>query len=1015
METRTSNHLLNHQRLKMFFLFVIGGFLFIQAGYAQIQIKGSVIDASGSPLIGVGISVKGSTTGTFSDVDGKYSISVPNEKATLRFSFLGFVSKEEVVGKRKEVNVTLQEDALNLDEVVVVGYGTQKKANLTGSVASIKGDEALTRNTVSLSSALVGTMPGVTVQQGSGQPGDDGASIRIRGIGSINAGSDPMVLVDGLEVSINQIDPSTIETITTLKDAASASIYGSRAANGVILITTKRGKEGPVKVSYRATASSQSPTNMPERVSSLDYMLYTNAAYGNIGSNKPYSQEKIDEYRFFRPDNWTRFDTDWEGEIIKNSALLQNHTVTLTGGSNTLKFVGVGNYIHQDGLIENNSYARYSLRMNTDAQINKWIKASVDANIISSKTIAPSINTPKSIINKALYMPGILAGINADGTWGDGKNGDNPIAAARVGGTSENNRPEMTLTGKLIINPIKDLEILGQYSRGEVTNRGRTFVRNWNYYIQGSQIGTAPVGNPSNLTESWNQNIRNLYIAQATYSKTIKDHSFKLLAGTQAEDNTYSNISVNNSGFEIPGREYFDNATGQTRPSGGKTDWSMVSLYSRFNYVYQNKYLLELNGRWDASSRFRDGLRWSLFPSFSAGWTFSEESFVKDLSDNFSFGKLRFSYGTLGNQSLGSNYPGWAQVNSGYSYWFGKQLNSGVAITTDSNPLLSWEKSTQLNIGLDLAFFNNRLSINGDFYIKDINDMIMTFPPPYFVGLKPAYTNAAKMRNTGWEVSVGYKNSINKFNYAATLIVDDARNKVLDLKGLTFQDNSVMVGYPNGGQWGYVTNGYFQNVEQTLDEPYFNQKKPGLGYVKYVDQNDDGYIDKNDQIYLGDPFPHFNYSLRLNADWKGIDCMIFIQGVGQRSNFMSGIGLQPFFNGSSLFTHQTDTWTKENRNAEYPILLPESNSADNFQKSDKWVRSGSYIRLKTVELGYTLPASLTKKLQVGSVRTFVGGQNLLTISNFYKGYDPEATVGGSNGGEFYPIMRLFTFGLDVKF
>lgn len=983
---------------------------------AQKTVTGQINDNNGEPLIGVSIAVQGTATGTISDINGNYSIKLPEDKNVLLFSYMGYSPKEVKVGNQSVLNVILEEKNTELDEIVVVGYGTQKKANLTGAVSTLKGNDAITRNAVSLSSALAGTMPGVTVQQQSGEPGADGANIKIRGIGSLNSSTTPLVLVDGLEMSIDQVDPSSVESITTLKDAASASIYGSRAANGVILITTKKGKDGPLQISYRGTVSAQRPTNLPDPVSVIDFMEYSNLAASNIKATQIYSDELINDYKYFYADSWDRFDTDWKNEILKKQSFLTEHTINISGGSKTLQYFGVGSYVKQDGLIQNNSYERFSLRMNVDAQLHKMLKLTVASNMVNGKTIKPVVNTPKSIINKALSFPRVLPGINADGTWGGGRNGDNPIASARVGGISTGKKPEVSLMAQLAFQPIKELEILGKYSRRNVTTRTKSFARQWKYYDKGNLGGVVPLSYDNNqLTEAWEETVRNQYLIQATFDKTfLEAHQVKILGGFQAEDNAYSAFNVTRQNFEFPGYEEMSNGIGEPTAKGTANDWAMVSAFSRFNYVYKDKYLLELNGRWDASSRFRKEHRWKLFPSASVGWVFTQEEFLKS-NPTLSFGKLRASYGILGNQNLPDNYPGWATVDPGYSYWFNKELNPGVAITTDSNPDITWEKSTQLDIGLDLMFLNNSLSFTGDFYVKKITDMLMKFPPPYFNGLKESYTNAASMRNTGWEIAITYRNNIKDVNYSVSLVLDDNRNKVLDLKGRTYQDKSIVVGYPYGGHWGYRTDGYFQTMNDILESPYFATSTPDLGYVKYVDQDDNDIIDANDMVYLGDAFPHYNYGVKLNASWNGFDALVFIQGVGQRSTYLSGIGLVPFSNGSTLFSHQADFWTPENRNATYPVLLPAANSNLNFQKSDKWVKNGAYGRLKTVELGYTLPVSVSKKMQISSFRLFVSGQNLLTISDFYKGYDPEVSVGGDQGGEFYPVMKLFTFGVDIKF
>ena len=983
---------------------------------AQKTVTGTVSDEKGETLVGVRVVVSGTPAGTTTDANGRYSIVVPSNESVLQCSYVGFLTATESVRNKTVVDFLLKEDAINLNEVVVVGYGTQKKINLTGAVSVVSGEEVTKRNAVSLSNALQGTTAGLTIQQLSGEPGADGATIRLRGIGSITSSTRPYILVDGVQMDIDKVDPNTIETITTLKDAASTAIYGIEAANGVILITTKRGKEGPVKISYKGTISSQSATNTPDPVSTVDFMKYTNLAYANLGTNQPYSTDLIAEYEQFRADNWNRFETNWKDEILKDQAMTTNHSVSISGGSSTFSFLGTANYVYQDGLIDNNNFSRFNLRLNMDAHLTKWMKFSLDGNIVESTRTTPSTNSPKSIINKSLYFPGVLTGINADGTWGVGKNADNPIASARVGGTTVIKTPDMMLNSTITISPVAGLDIVGQYGRQSVTTRGKSFVGQWEYFDRGTSMGMAPIGGVDGLTESWRERIQNYYRFQATFGKSIKDHTFSILGGFDAKDISETDFRVSRAGFVIPGYEYLDNGSGTSTPSGGGYEYATSSFYTRLTYNYKEKYLFEFNTRIDASSRFVEDLRWHAFPSVSLGWVFTNESFMQSINKTLSLGKLRVSYGELGNQNLNSYYPAWAVVNTGsYGYFFDKQPSTGVAIADMSNPNISWETSRQINAGLDLGFWNNKLSFTGDFYIKYVEDMLMKFPPPYFQGLNAAYRNASSMKNTGWEVALHYRSKLDKVKYGVSFILDDVKNEITDLNGLTFQDKSNVVGYPHNGIWGYQTDGYFQTMDEVLDAPYFNTKIPQKGYVKYVNQNDDNVIDSNDQIYLGDPFPHYNFGVRLNAEWNGFDALVFIQGVGKRAVSISGIGLVPFSNGSTIFSHQTDTWSETNPNAAYPILLPEANAGDNFQRSDKWVREGAYARLKTVEFGYTVPKSFCKKLSIQDVRLFLSGQNLLTVSDFYKGYDPEVQYGGSNGGEFYPIMRTITFGIDIKF
>lgn len=980
-----------------------------------VSISGVVLDNLREPIIGASVLEKGTSNGTITDLEGKFVLNVQNvEEATLVVSYIGYVTQEVKLRGKRSFIVALEEDSKVIDEVVVVGYATQKKATLTGAVASVTGDELLKRSVVSTSTMLQGTMPGITVQQTSGEPGADGSSIRVRGTGSINAGQDPLVLVDGIEMALDRVDPNTIESISILKDASSASIYGSRAANGVVIITTKRGKEGNVSVSYKGTLTSQSPTNMPDRLSIADNMRYTNQAAVNASAGSlPYSQETIDFYSAHRADNWSRHETDWADEVIKSNALLTDHTVNVAGGSEKVRFVATANYTFQDGLVRTNDYERYSLRLNTDAELNKWTRLSLDAYMVQGTRLQP-IQSARSLISKSLYLLGELPGINADGTWGEGKNGDNPIAVSREGGEHVTKTPELMLNGQLFITPMKGMEIQAQYSRRIVTTNVNNFTRGYDYYSEGNFSGH--FYNPVLLKRNA-QTLRNFYKIQGSYEKLFaKKHFVKLLAGFQAEDSTNESWESSKGGFEIPGYEYFSNATGDPLTSGSMNDWALASFFGRLNYNYDEKYLLEVSARSDASSRFAKHLRWATFPSVSLGWVFTKEAFASSFNEVLTMGKLRASYGILGNQNLSDNYPAYSRVNTGYSYWHNSSLSPGVAITTMSNPDITWEKSTQFNVGLDLSFWGGKLNVVGDFYIKDITDMIMKFPAPYYIGLQPAFTNAASMQNIGWDLAISYKGKIgSQFNYSASLILDDTRNKIKDLKGQTYQDLSYVVGYPAGGHWGYVTDGYYQNEEEVANHPYFDLEKPKVGFTKYVDQDGDGVITQEDRVYLGDPFPHYNFGVKLFGEYKGFDLNLFIQGVGEQAKYMSGIGVAPFLNGAGMFAHQTDTWSEDNRNAAYPILLPINNVQHNYDKSDRLVRSGAYARLKNVELGYRLPSAFMKKMKMNSVRVFASAQNLFTLSDYVKGFDPEASVTGTYGGEFYPIMQTFTFGLDIKF
>ena len=984
------------------------------------QIKGTVTDQDGFPLPGATVLVSGTKTGTSTDFDGNFELNMPTSASTLEVSYIGYKTQALSTQGKTFLKVQLEASSVEMDEVVVVGYGVQKKATLTGAVGTVKGEDLNKRTVASLSTALQGTVPGVTVQQTSGEPGSDGANIRIRGVGSVNSSTFPLVLVDGIEMNINQVDMNTVESISVLKDAASASIYGSRASNGVVLITTKRGGEGKPKLSFDTYTTIQTPTNMPRVVKASDYLQAELNSFENAGiiiseDQRIAREQMIEDQRNFKPDNWNRYDTDWKKATLKTTALMKNYSLTLSGGSKDFKYYGAISALNQGGLIANNNFKRLNLRVNTDANLNSWLKFSNEISYRESEQLTPGISTPKNIINKSLYMlPTLSAVKELDGNWGYGKNGDNPVANAEASGSRTLKSPELLLNATLAATPIDGLVLEAQYSYRKTEARGTYITKPYLTSLKGVVQGFYPASD--GVSETWNQNIRNYFRGQASYAKMIGEHSAKVLVGTQSENNLFTDISASRSGFELD-RYYLNNGDAKSAvASGGASDWAMASFYGRINYDYADKYLFEASGRYDGSSRFVQGQRWGFFPSVSAGWVVSKEKFMEPLNDFLRFLKLRASVGVLGNQDIG-NYPYASTINTGFSYWIDKQLASGVAQTTLSNPNITWEKSRQANFGVDANFFKNKLTATFDYYIKDVYDMLLVYPVTYYTGLNATFSNAGDMENRGFEANVNYRGNIGEFKYNVTATLSNNENKITKLYG-NYSDRSVTVGYPNNGIWGYLTNGYYVDADDVANSPTLsNSANPG--YVKYVKTDTSGLnpnqITDSDKVYLGDPFPHYEYGLNLAGNWKNFDFTMFFQGVGERKVALSGIGLRPFFNGSNLFTHQLDSWTPDNLDAEYPILVPEANSADNFVTSDKWVKNGAYLRMKNVVLGYNFPKSFLEKTKIDGIRLYVSAQNLFTISSFYSGYDPEVSYGGSLGGEFYPIMQTYTIGANFKF
>lgn len=990
---------------------------------AQVSISGKVADTKGEALIGVNVTIKKTGQGTVTNVNGEFRLTVNDPEAVVEFSYVGFKTQEIPLTGRNYLNVTLEEDTELLEEVVVVGYGTQKKINLTGSVQNVSSDDLVKRNVSNTSIALQGMIPGVSVITTSGRPGYDGAGIKIRGTGSLNSSSNPLILIDGViadAYGLNFIDMNSIESISVLKDAASASIYGSRASNGVILITTKRAKENKLSISYSGYVGVNTPTAIPEPLSAVEYMKAINVARANANMDPQYSDELIKEYQTLGPDNINRYDTDWKKEVIKQNALTHNNSLNISGGSEKIRiFANFGNF-YQDGNIVNNNYRRMTMRLNTDVQITSWLKSGVDVNIRQSKTIQPANDSPESIINKATTFVPVFSGINNDGTWGYGQNGDNPIASAKASGINTSVTPELGLKGFVQITPLEGLDLLTSYSSRKIEGKSDYFLKPYDTYEGGMYKTTYP---PDGTTkyEGWSQTITNQFNLQGSYAKQINNHSFNILAGVQSEEIKSRSFSATRKGYEFDGFEdlnHGDNATATN--SGGHWDWAMLSYFGRLNYNYRERYLLELNGRFDASSRFMKDYRWGFFPSASVGWRISEESFFSPLKETIDNFKLRASYGTLGNQDIYSYFPYAATISPGYGYWFNKELGSGATQTQVANEKISWEKSTQLNIGVDLGFFSSKLTSTFDYYVRNINDMLQQFPIPVFVGLSSPWENAGSMRNNGWDLNVTWRDKIGNLNYNITANLSDVKNTITNLYGKEYIGTQITrEGDPLGSWYGFVSDGYFQTQEEINKAAVYGEKKNiKPGYIRYKDLSGpegvpDGVINDLDRTIIGNPAPRYEYSLNIGAEWKGLDVNIFFQGVGKKDLFYSGYGVRPFYVGRSMFKNQLDYWSEDNRNAKFPILLIDgSGNNPNNIISDFWVKSGAYLRLKNVVLGYTIPKQITTKWNMNKIRLYVSGQNLLTFSNAYEGYDPENSV---SSGSFYPLPRTMTVGLDINF
>ena len=721
-------------------------FVSSMASAQSISVSGMVVDEDNVPMIGVTI-LEGETALGVTDVDGRYAVKM-KEAGTLTFTYVGAEQAEVNVERSGVYNVVMKQSSELLDDVVVVGYGTQRKINLTGSVQSIDGSELTKRSVSNVSTALQGIVPGLTAVQSSGQPGADNASITIRGRGSLNSSTSPLVLIDGVEGDMNRIDMSTVESISVLKDAASASIYGSRASNGVILITTKRGKEGKLKVTYDGWVGLSTPTNLPEPLGALEYMEQMNKAYANNGQAAIYSEEILDIYRNGGADNNTYYDTDWKDLVLKSNALQHSHSVSVSGGSDLIKIFANAGYFWQDGIIDNNSFKRTTLRINSDMNLRPWLRLGTDVHYRETTARRPSQDAAASIIGNALTMIPVASGINSDGTYGYGRTGYNPVAIIQDGGERMDNAPELTLRGYLEADPIEGLLLRADYTRKQLTSSSSSFIHPYDTYESGRFMMTYPSTYPDGRKEEERaKTINQQFTAQVSYEKDINAHYFKILGVFQTEKTDYEYLTASRQNFEFEG--YNDLVHGDATTSGNSTnryEFAQMSYVFRVNYSYAGRYLFEANGRYDGTSRFKAGNRWGFFPSVSAGWRMSEESFFTPLRDKVDNLKLRVSYGTMGNQSIGGYYPYAAAVNSSggtVNYYFDGMLVPGIEQTALANEMISWEKSRQFDVGVDLAMLGSRLSLTADYYIRYISDMLQQFPAPAYAGMTAPWQTIA--------------------------------------------------------------------------------------------------------------------------------------------------------------------------------------------------------------------------------------------------------------------------------
>lgn len=988
------------------------------------SINGIVTDEQGEPIIGANILERGTTNGTITDLDGAFNLNV-SESSSLVISYIGYMEKVVPVGNTTVFNIKLSEDAKALDEVVVVGYGVQKKVNLTGSISTLDAAALENRPITNSTQALQGVQ-GVYVNQPGGQPGADNATIRIRGMGTLN-NNDPLVLVDGVEFPLEAINPNDIESISILKDAASSAIYGARAANGVVLVKTKAGKKGAFTVEYNNYFGVQKPTYLPDFVyDPIVFMEMRNQAQINEGKLVvDYSPELIEEYRQGMKTNPTVYPQNNWLDIMYNDAFIMEHNLRFSGGDDKYTYSVSLGYGDQDGVLRGTDSKKYTLAINTTAQINSRLRIGANVNAHYKNYNEPAAGVPNLVemtYKAQAFHPTYLD----DGRYADtfirtpGHNiYRHPLALADEG---ESERNSLRLLGnfsaeyKLPFNINYNLNVgLSKYDylhslfapdiyEYQVKTENKVRV-----VYDGVNTRRVKKTDQNNLnktfynTLSWGENFNNT-------------HDVKLLVGYSYEDTKESEFFAQREGFL--GNELHELDAGSNNPSvGGASEKSvLMSYFGRANYNYKERYLLEANFRYDGSSRFAKGNRWGLFPSFSAGWRLSEESFMKNISwlNNL---KLRVSWGQLGNEridlfryvdlmTLGKNYP------------FNGNISSGAAVTAYNDPNITWETTTMTNIAIDAALFNSSLDFTFEVFKKRTSDILRAVSLPHQVGsLDGPIRNIGTVDNTGFELGLSYRNKINDFNYRVYGNVTYVKNEIVDLKGQTIIDDIFILkeGHPIDSYYMLHAEGIFQSEEEIKNSPTQTAAtKPG--YLKFADTNGDKKITEDDRQIRGSIIPKFTYTFGLDLSYKNFDLTAFFQGVADVYTYGDRIGATPLWFGCGLpKAWVTDAWTPERgTSAKLPILTTyEGSLNENFRKNDFWLRDASYLRLKNLQISYTVPNKVLKSTFIKSLKVFANAQNLFTISPM-KDFDPEKDMKKTTWYE-YPSLKTFSGGINVTF
>lgn len=990
----------------------------------SIKISGFVKDENGAPMKGATVTVRGTGTSTQTDSIGKYVLSIPGAQSVLVFSFTGYEKIEDMAGHRNSIDVTMKLSGTSLNDVVVIGYGTQKKADLTGAIATVSGADLNKRVATDPTQLLQGKLPGLSLTQASGEAGNESPTLLVRGYSSYGSSNAPLVIVDGLPGSLTALDPQNIESVTLLKDAASAAIYGSRSANGVILVTTKQGVNGKFQLSYGYNAGITKATALPDLdYNSVDYMTMYNQAATNSGSATLFTAAQIAAYT--NPANKTVYPNFNWLKAVMQTVNVQTHHIGLTGGRNGTTYnVGLG-YVDQPDIMIGFSYKKYNLQFNLTSKLNDNVTFGTSLTLNYSTRNYPEDGSQDlflSTLSQApLYGPYLPDGSGRVTAYAypNISPNKNPVAVAQNSPGQVNEFYEQANVF-LNVKIIKGLE--WKTSGGlnidyQKTSVYKPVINQYSWFAgpNDAPVRTLDVGGQG-LSVTDSNYLYPVGYTQLTYNRNLGDHHFKLLGGSQAEYFKGQSLGAARVVFPDNSLQQLNaGSPGAQSNSGTTAEWSLLSFYGRLNYDYQDKYLLEANARYDASSRFPPGNRWAFFPSVSLGWVASREHFF-DHVDWLSNLKFRGSWGELGNQNIG-NYPYQSVYVPSYPYpYTSAGLSSGAVQTTLTDQSIKWETTRVFDFGTDISVFKNRLNFTFDWYNKLTYGILAQQVLPSYIGLAAPIINNGKMRNTGVEISAQYSDHAGQFSYSIGGNIQVNRNVLVKYGPPNIGTNTIDIeGKPYGSFYLYQFAGIFQSADEISKSPY-QPYKPVPGTFKFKDLDGNDSITANDRTVVSGIFPKYEYSFNVSGGWKNFDLTVYLYGSEGQKQYVTGWGIQPFNQGSVPTKDWLNAWTPQNHSTTMPLLYitGTGNASSNISTpSTYYLKDASFLRIKNVQLGYNLPSKIARHAAMSSLRLYFAGDNLFTFTKF-PGLDPERVVTNSRYVA-HPQNKVFSFGVKAVF